>query len=128
MFEHKVISVLAGTAALAISVGIAGPASADLCTSTTSCVLALTQGNGGSGFGTGNFGTVDLERVGTTVTITVDLADNFRIIQTGFPGVIRIRGHSGWWPHYRWLQLSSLLRLSKPRNKRPSLGRIWFFQ
>jgi PEP-CTERM motif len=86
MFEHKVISVLAGAAALAISVGLASPASADLCTSTTDCTLALTQGNTGSGFGTGNFGTVHLVRVGTTATITVDLADGFRIINTGFPG------------------------------------------
>jgi hypothetical protein len=62
------------------------PASADLCVSTTSCVLALTQGNAGSGFGTGNFGTVDLERSGTTVTITVSLASGFKIIDTGFPG------------------------------------------
>jgi hypothetical protein len=86
MLSPKIFPPLAGVASLAIGVGVAGPASADLCTSTTSCVLALTQGNGGSGFGTGNFGTVDLERVGTAVTITVDLADNFRIINTGFPG------------------------------------------
>jgi hypothetical protein len=64
----------------------ASPASADLCVSTTSCVLALTQGNTGSGFGSGNFGTVDLERVGTTVTVTIDLASGFFLIDTGFPG------------------------------------------
>jgi hypothetical protein len=64
----------------------ATPASADLCVSTTSCVLALTQGNAGSGFGTGNFGTVDLERTGSTVTLTIDLASGFFLIDTGFPG------------------------------------------
>src|SRR5438067_13686727 len=62
------------------------PASADLCASTTSCILNLTQGNAGSGFGTGNFGTVDLERTGSTVTVTIDLASGFFLIDTGFPG------------------------------------------
>ena len=62
------------------------PASADICVSTTSCVVNLTQGNSSSGFGTGNFGTVDLERVGSTVTITIDLAPGFFLIGTGFPG------------------------------------------
>jgi len=66
---------------------VAGPASADICASTTSCIVALTQGNSSSGFGSGNFGTVDLERAGNTVTITIDLADGFFIIKTGFPGV-----------------------------------------
>ena len=63
----------------------ASPASADLCVSTTSCVVALTQGNGGSGFGTGNFGTVDLERTGSTVKVTIDLADGFFLINLGAP-------------------------------------------
>src|SRR5215467_277822 len=65
---------------------LASPASADICASTTSCIVNLTQGNGGSGFGTGNFGTVDLERAGSTVTITIDLAPGFFLIGTGFPG------------------------------------------
>src|SRR4030095_11791734 len=65
----------------------ASPASADVCVSTTSCIVNLTQGNGGSQFGTGNFGTVDLERSGSTVTVTIDLAPGFFIIKTGFPGV-----------------------------------------
>src|SRR5260370_1057789 len=43
----------------------------------------LDTGNTGSGFGTGNFGTVHL---GLNTTVTVDLADNFFIIDTGFPG------------------------------------------
>ena len=62
------------------------PASADICASTTSCVVNLTQGNSSSGFGTGNFGTVDLERSGSTVTVTIDLASGFFLIGTGFPG------------------------------------------
>lgn len=86
MTNTKSFSRLAGAAVLVIGAGLAPPAFADLCPSTTSCILALTQGNGGSGFGTGNFGTVDLERSGNTATITVDLADGFRIIKTGFPG------------------------------------------
>ena len=65
----------------------ASPASADLCASTTSCIVNLTQGNSSSGFGAGNFGTVDLERSGSTVTVTIDLAPGFFIIKTGFPGV-----------------------------------------
>jgi hypothetical protein len=63
----------------------ASPASADLCVSTTSCVVNLTQGNSSSGFGTGNFGTVDLELTGSTVTVTIDLASGFFLIGTGFP-------------------------------------------
>lgn len=85
-FEHKVISVLVGAAALAIGVGIAGPASAVICTNTTDCTLALTQGNSSSGFGTGSFGTVHLTLSGTTATIDVHLATNWKIIKTGFPG------------------------------------------
>jgi hypothetical protein len=54
--------------------------------STTSCTLTLTQGNSGSGFGTGNFGTVDLALLGNTVTINVDLVDGFQVVKTGFPG------------------------------------------
>ncbi len=65
----------------------ASPASADICVSTTSCIVLLTQGNSSSGFGTGNFGTVDLERTGSTVKVTIDLADGFFIVKTGFPGV-----------------------------------------
>lgn len=74
-------------ASLVIGVNtIARPASAGLCVSTTSCTLSLTQGNSGSGFGTGNFGTVDLALSGNTVTINVDLADGFQVVKTGFPG------------------------------------------
>src|SRR5437773_7510630 len=74
-------SILAGAALLA-----SAPASAALCVSTTDCTLNFTQGNGGSAFGTGNFGTLHLVRSGNTVTVTVDLAANFFIIDTGFPG------------------------------------------
>jgi len=76
-------SILAGGALL-----VSSPASAALCASTTSCTLNFTQGNGGSAFGTGNFGTLGLSRVGSTVTVTIDLAANFFIIGTGFPGAV----------------------------------------
>jgi hypothetical protein len=65
----------------------ASPASADLCVSTTNCSVYLTQGNSSSGFGTGNFGQVDLKLTGNTVTVTIDLAPGFFVINTGFPGV-----------------------------------------
>jgi hypothetical protein len=65
----------------------ASPASADLCVSTTSCVVNLTQGNSSSGFGTGNFGTVDLERTGSTVTVTIDLASGFFLVHPGIEWV-----------------------------------------
>src|SRR4029450_3273647 len=45
------------------------PASADVCVSTTSCIVNLTQGNGGSQFGTGDLRTVDLERSGRLVSV-----------------------------------------------------------
>ena len=80
---------LAGLLTAACVLGLASsPASADFCASTTSCVLGLTQGNAGSQFGTGNFGTVNLNLAGSTVTVTVDLANNFFIIGTGFPGAV----------------------------------------
>jgi hypothetical protein len=67
---------------------IPGPAFAALCGSTTDCTLTLSTGNGGSGFGAGNFGTVHLGLNTTThvATVTVDLAANFFMIDTGFPG------------------------------------------
>jgi hypothetical protein len=74
-------SVLAAAALLA-----SAPVAASLCASTTSCTLALTQGNTSSGFGTGNFGTVDLKLSGDTVTITIALATGWQIVNTGFPG------------------------------------------
>jgi PEP-CTERM motif len=67
---------------------IPSPAFAGLCASTTDCTLTLDTGNGGSGFGTGNFGTVHLGLDTAThlATVTVDLAAGFFIIDTGFPG------------------------------------------
>lgn len=67
---------------------ISHDAVAGLCASTTSCTLVLSEGNTGSGFGTGNFGTVDLELSGTTAAITIDLADGFQLVNTGFPGSV----------------------------------------
>jgi hypothetical protein len=73
--------------ALLISTNIY-PAAASLCSSSTSCTLVFTEGNTGSGFGSGNFGTLDLELSGNTVTINIDLADGFQLVNTGFPGSI----------------------------------------
>ena len=66
MVSPKIFPALAGAAALAISLGIAGPVSAALCTNTTDCTLLLTQGNAGSTFLTGSFGTVHVTLAGTT--------------------------------------------------------------
>jgi len=81
---RSVIMVVAASFAGLLSVSPAS--SADLCVSTTSCVVNLTQGNSSSGFGAGNFGTVDLERTGSKVTVTIDLASGFFLVGTGFPG------------------------------------------
>jgi hypothetical protein len=52
-------------------------------------MLDLTQGNSGSGFGTGNFGTVHLAGDGIdTVTITITLNPGWNLVTTGFPGAI----------------------------------------
>jgi hypothetical protein len=67
---------------------VPSPFFAGLCASTTDCTLTLNVGNSGSGFGTGNFGTVHLGLNITThvATVTVDLANGLFIIDTGFPG------------------------------------------
>jgi hypothetical protein len=77
------------TTACGLATGaIPSPAFAGLCASTTDCTLTLNTGNSGSGFGTGNFGTVHLVLNTTThiAAVTVDLANGFFIIDTGFPG------------------------------------------
>ena len=83
-FRTIAVSVLGLFAGLLIS----APASADLCASTTSCSLTFTQGNGGSGFGSGNFGTLSLTRAGNDVTVSISLASGFFLIGTGFPGAV----------------------------------------
>src|SRR6266404_4639019 len=82
------IAALVATACGLTTGAIPGPASAGLCASTTDCTLTLNTGNGGSGFGTGNFGTVHLglDTATHVATVTVDLANGFFIINTGFPG------------------------------------------
>lgn len=75
-------SALFAAAALLIS----APVAAGLCASSTSCSLILSTGNTGSGFGTGDFGTVSLSLSGNTVHVSVSLASGFYIIDTGFPG------------------------------------------
>lgn len=64
------------------------PASAALCVNTTDCTLQFTQGNSSSSIGTGDFGTLRLQLSSNVVTATIDLADNFYIIGTGFPAAI----------------------------------------
>src|SRR5579864_5142546 len=61
---------------------------ASICSNTTDCLLTLSQGNAGSGFGSGDFGTVEISLNTTTDVATVDvkLASGFQIINTGFPG------------------------------------------
>jgi PEP-CTERM motif-containing protein len=61
---------------------------ATICASATDCTLTLSQGNSGSGFGTGDFGTVHLTLNTTTdvATIDVTLATGFTVVNTGFPG------------------------------------------
>ena len=83
-FRTIAISVLSLFAGLLIS----APASADLCASTTNCSLTFTQGNNGSGFGSGNFGTLTLTRAGNTVNVSISLASGFFLIGTGFPGSV----------------------------------------
>ena len=64
------------------------PAQAGICTSTDDCTLIFDLGNGSSSFGSGNFGTLHLVRTGTKVTATIDLANGFFLIDTGFPGAV----------------------------------------
>jgi hypothetical protein len=85
------ISYLMGISAAAImSVTMfATSASAGVCASTTDCTFNLTQGNTSSGFGTGDFGTVNLSLNTAThaVTFTIDLASGFLLSGgNGFPG------------------------------------------
>jgi hypothetical protein len=76
--------VVAVVSALAM---IAPASASSLCSNTLDCTLELTQANSSSGFGTGNFGTVQLVGDGTSVvTITVSLNSGWDIIDTGFPG------------------------------------------
>ena len=74
---------------------VISPASANLCSSATSCTLQLDQANSSSGFGSGDFGTVGLSLSGNTVTITVSLATGFQAIETGFPGSIGFQDSLG---------------------------------
>ncbi len=83
------VSVAATALILGLGAMLVTPASATpICASSTDCTLTLDTGNGGSGFGTGNFGTVHLvlNPVTDAVTVTVSLASGFKIIDTGFPG------------------------------------------
>ncbi len=74
--------------AVVSALAMIAPASASsLCSDTLNCTLELTQANSSSGFGTGDFGTVQLVGNGSNeVTITVTLNSGWDIIDTGFPG------------------------------------------
>src|SRR5258708_26539226 len=72
---------------LALAVMIVPASASSLCSNTTNCTLEFTQGNSSSGFGTGDFGTLQLVGNGTdTITVTVSLLSGWDIIKTGFPG------------------------------------------
>jgi hypothetical protein len=67
-------SVVAGLAALGLSLALAGPASADI-------MFTLDQA---STLGSGNYGTVTVHQVGTDqVEVTVNLASNVGFVSTG---------------------------------------------
>src|SRR5260370_9791498 len=88
MRRHR-SGIAASVAACGLLIGaIPNPAFAGLCASTTECPITLATGNGGVGLGTGKVGTGHLGLNNSThvATVTVDLAANFFIIDTGFPG------------------------------------------
>lgn len=67
-------------------VALETPAFADVCASSTSCTLDLTQANSSFGISSpGNFGTVTLQLSGNTVAVSIDLASDFQFTNTGFP-------------------------------------------
>jgi PEP-CTERM motif len=68
-----------------------GQAAAGFC-SSTSCSLTLTDS---SFIGTGTFGTVNLTLSSNVVTIDVNLASAYRIVQTGFPGAVGFADNLG---------------------------------
>jgi len=84
---RKLVAALALVGGMgAMAFGSSPATAALLCSSTTSCTLNFTQGNSSSGFGVASFGTLGLQLASGVVTVTVDLADGFNIINTGFPG------------------------------------------
>lgn len=53
-----------------------------VCANTTNCTFNLNSTEVGA-FGSGPYGTVNLELITNTIKITVDLADGFKLIDTG---------------------------------------------
>jgi hypothetical protein len=90
MNQARKLNILSSLAATMLALTLTPNLSAGICASATLCDLTLTQGNAGSGFGTGNFGTVDITLNTTThvATVNVSLASGFYIINTGFAGSI----------------------------------------
>jgi len=71
---------------VAASLMLATSMSAAVCANATNCDFTFDQGNSSAGFGSGNFGNLNLSLSGGVITTTIDLASGFRLIGTGFPG------------------------------------------
>jgi hypothetical protein len=62
-------------------------ANAAICSDANSCNFTFDVHNAGStGFGSGPFGNLNLTLSGGVINATIDLADGYRLISTGFPG------------------------------------------
>jgi hypothetical protein len=61
-------------------------ASASICSDANDCTFTFDVHNvGPTTFGAGPYGTLNLQLVGNTIQATIDLADGFGLINTGFP-------------------------------------------
>jgi hypothetical protein len=73
--------------ALAGAVITVPSANAAICSDANNCTFTFDVHNSGStGFGSGTFGTLNLVLSGGAINATIDLADGYRLISTGFPG------------------------------------------
>ncbi len=82
----KHLTIISAAVFVALVVMTAPASASTVCVNTTDCTLEFTQGNAGSGFGTGDFGTLNLDITATNlITVTVSLT-SMDIIGTGFPG------------------------------------------
>ena len=65
---------------------MAPSANAAICSDANDCTFTFDIHNvGPTTFGSGPYGTVELTLVGSTIQVTIDLADGFGLINTGFP-------------------------------------------
>ena len=61
-------------------------AKASVCSDANDCLFTFDIHNSGpTTFGGGPYGTLELQLVGSTIKATIDLADGFGLINTGFP-------------------------------------------